>query len=192
LFKTKYKFDIELLKNWYSELCAKFDPEETCSHGQADSYYHKFFEPGSVAIGWHLHTAEGLKNKPFRRSRTDNYDQEAQAYRSPSKYMFGYINVVLKSFPEAFRANVYTLMPGTQWRWHSDTPGSFRMVISISTNTESYFQYQNENKFEIPSDGYVYAMFTEKVHRAGNLGLSERAHLIWSMPNSLKEKYLEI
>lgn len=191
MIRTALKIDLGKLKTWLDELESRWPtPEETCSPECRDDYYQKFFKDSSTVKGWHLQEAHERRNKPFRRSKPDPEDFDSRNYRFPSRYLFGYAEEILSGFVESFRANIYQLMPDAKWNWHTDSKGTYRMVVAIKTNPGCFFQYQEEARMHIPADGHVYILFTEKVHCAGNLGNSSRTHLIWSMPNSTLEKYL--
>lgn len=105
-------------------------------------------------------------------------------FDTPTELIFGFASKILKSFPDVKQTVITVHHPGTTLPWHIDNEeyleDHYKIHIPIETNSQSYFQYRDEEIVLHP--GYAYLVNTSIDHATDNRGITERAHLIFKVP----------
>jgi hypothetical protein len=200
LKKTSISIDLDKLREWYRELSKNNPP---CSEQRWDSDAgRKLWQPGSVAYGYLLHDqCDGIE---IDQSIVSSYKRGVSnsTFNIQNEFCKGYMGKILENFPEAFRANAWTIKPPFRYNLHRDRPwNSYRVQIALHTNPGCNFliakspydeNCEEYSAVHIPTDGYLYFLDTEKRHGAENFGDKDRTHILWQMPIETYDKYSQM
>lgn len=144
---------------------------------------------GSMTDGWvQGHTAFVEKDKNFEFDRehaeTKGITPWTSDYRIRTSLCDGYFGHVLSEI-ETFglnprRARIALMKPGCSMEKHVDGPSdgySVRLHIPILTNPQCAIEYSDQN-IHMVADGSGYLVRVNRLHRAFNLGTTDRYHLL--------------
>lgn len=187
-FKVKR---LDNIKFSHDEVIAYY--EEVTEHYQ----YLKWTPPADINIGlhsWAVQTKLKDITKPCNPYHLpgDNKDDCAGDFDTPTELVFGFAKKVIDVFPEVKQTVITVHYPGATLPWHKDEEeyleDHWKIHIPIVTNSQSYFQYEDE-EFSLET-GHAYLVNTSLTHATANQGTTDRAHLIFKVPVSRIEEIL--
>jgi hypothetical protein len=167
-----------MLKSDYQKL--KWWPKDSpVEQGYGWAIQSKFWDPTIPCPCYHFPWDEG-------KDCNNNFD-------TPTELVFGFADKILKNFKNAKQTILMVHGAGTTIDFHIDkevwlAEEHLKIHVPIESNDKSYFQFDDEEF--VLSPGSMYLVNTTLNHGTANLGLNERAHLIFKIPMSSIESIL--
>jgi hypothetical protein len=192
------KFDFQELLDYYNTLEEKY---QHMKWAVADVY-----TPDSNPIDKSIHHVDGFYNwaiqsdlkdptKPcpaYKEGVTEEMarTQMSGNYDVPTELIFGFGKKIVDYFAniQATQALMVVHPPETRLGFHVDTGDYVKIHFPVKTNSESFFEYEDEKFLMEP--GYAYLTNVSVPHATINGGDTDRVHLIFRVPEEFTS-YLE-
>jgi hypothetical protein len=189
LVKLNIKVDLSELRRYYSDVEQK--------------YQHLCWKVGNTTVvddaGVGGHRVEKMYGWAIESNALDitkpcppyNIGLEKLDYYRDTDLVFGIIHSFKKHFPFAHGYSLATHPPGTFINSHIDTDDWIKIHVPIHTSDNSWFYFENDEKYHMEADGSLYLVNTMIPHGTDHCGTSNRAHLIFKIPfdhNELVQK----
>lgn len=184
LYNTGWNFDIVRLQADISEILERYPIPGSHLAYQGDirncnriSLVHEPGNPDPVYAGRQLFDYVNACEVNPRESES-NFTE----FNAEFKHM--YVYEVYKELQDRLnntlgRARIIRMKPRQQYPWHTDD-ATLRYHIAIETNPEcSLYIQKSYYQQHIPANGDVWILDTAALHRADNLGVTVRDHLVF-------------
>lgn len=190
--KPWFKIDLKRLQYWYDDLERNYYDYKFTYGKHIDMWS---TDPGGNGVDGHLfmpdtswytlcHNSNIEGPLPPERSMSRSEYQDIDDNQlNPRKCFTGYGLEIVRSMPvRTKRVLVSITTPGTRLATHQDQPDKIRFHITIKTNKDFYWIIDDE-KLDIPEDGYVYLVNTSLPHSIVNEGTENRVSMygkVWT------------
>lgn len=187
--KLRLTVDIKRLQEFCANELASLPPQMATEHFGGWS---ALSSNGSYKDGFTSSTFvydESIKNMEQVKARiAEGGVRTGLTYNLPTEIHKGYIAELLKQFEELGfyprRARLMLLKAGGKCGMHMDNPTwlyGVRLHIPVFTNPQCFFETEDEGSAHLPSDGSVYLLKVNRMHRVTNLGPTDRIHFVASV-----------
>lgn len=117
-----------------------------------------------------------------------NKDSKNKIFNKPTKLVFGIAEKILQEIPNCEELSITAHPPNTGIPPHIDKDNHVRIHLPIYSNSQSWFCH-GSTKINL-TPGKAYIVNTKRIHSTMNEGICDRIHLMFKIPYSLVNQFL--